>query len=179
MPPTPPLSIVRTNRGGRPPKPTAVKIQEGNRGRRPLDPLEPKPAEVGVGGVSTLPPPPDRLDSSAAEVWYELGAVVAKMRVLTEADLSVLELLAKAEAWRRELEDDLQENGRFHMVNTQSGMVEKRRPQAAEAEKVNREVANLLREFGLTPASRPKVQMVPGGEKRGAGGEEEGDGYFG
>jgi len=180
------LSLVRPSRRGRPPKPTATKIKEGNRGRRPLDPLEPKPAaiEAGEGGdrsprSPSLPPAPGRLDEGAARVWEELGAVVVGMKVMTEADLAALELLARAEAWRRELEDDLQENGRFVTVQTRNGEVRRRRPEAAEAEKVTAQVSNMLREFGLTPASRPKVQMVPGKGKVGRGEEDEGDNYFG
>lgn len=172
---TPALPFPRVAKSGGKPKPTEIKIQEGNRGRRPLDPLEPKTVALTV-----LPPAPDHLGEVEAGLWEKFGAIVIEMKILTAANLAALEVLCEAEGKRMELEDDLRENGMFQTVTTTAGdLVERARPQLAECERISKRVVDMLREFGLTPASRPKVQMVPGGGKRGEGREEDGDGYFG
>jgi len=165
----------RTSRRGRPPKPTAQKILEGNRGRRPLDPLEPKPPEIAE--ESALPPPPPHLTPFAAEIWKkELGPLLVQMRVLTEADLTALAILCQAEARRRVFEKDVQTNGVFQEVTTVTGdVVQRTRDVYKELERITIRVSHLLLQFGFTPASRPKVQSVPDGGKKKKGEEEEYD----
>lgn len=180
-PPIPfPSGSPRSRRGG-PPKPTAIKIAEGNRGRRPLPPLEPQPTPVSQ--VSALPEAPPHLDDLAARLWSEeYGPIVVKLKVMTVADWSALAILCTLESRRRVLEDDIREKGMYQWCTTVMGdMVEKPRPQVAELNRVTPQVVSMLREFGLTPSSRPKVQIVPGmmgGSGKGEGGEEE-EGYFG
>jgi P27 family predicted phage terminase small subunit len=183
-PPIPfPSGPPRTRRGGYPPKPTAIRIAEGNRGRRPLPILEPQPKPVSQ--VSDLPEAPPHLDDLAARLWSEeYGPIVVKLKVMTVADWSALAILCTLESRRRILEDDIKEKGRYQWVTTTAGdSVEKPRPQVADLDKVTPQVVSMLREFGLTPSSRPKVQMVlgmGGGSGKGEGGEgEEGGGYFG
>lgn len=183
--PFPPVSSSppRASRRGDRPKPSAIKAAEGNRGgKRRVDPLEPKPQEV-----TGVPSPPAHLDELAARIWTEEYApIVVRMRVLTVADTTALSILCQGEARRRMLEDDLQENGRYFNATTTSGdEVQKTRPQVAELERLIPQIWVGLREFGLTPSSRGKVQMVPGakGKRMGEGGGEgeSGDGseYFG
>lgn len=184
--PFPPVSSSppRASRRGDKPKPTAIKAAEGYRGgKRRVDPLEPKPPEV-----TGVPPPPAHLDELAARIWTEeLAPLVVRMRVLTVADQIALSVLCQLESRRRTLEDDIQEEGRYYWALTTAGdRVEKVRPQVTELERLIPQLMNALREFGLTPSSRGKVQMVPGqGAGKGSGeGESEssgGDGgkYFG
>jgi hypothetical protein len=70
---------------GRPRKPTALKVLQGNAGRRPLPENEPTPP-AGAGMPSTLP---DR----AKPYWAELAAVLESMKVLTVADARALAIL--------------------------------------------------------------------------------------
>lgn len=186
--PFPPVSGAppRASRRGDKPKPSAIKAAEGNRGgKRRVDPLEPKPPEE-----STTPPAPEHLDELAARIWAEeLAPLVVRMRVLTVADRIALSVLCQLESRRRTLEDDIQEQGRYFWATTTVGdQVEKTRPQVTELERLIPQLMNALREFGLTPSSRGKVQMVPGqagvgaggaGSGKGGDGKDEGEGYFG
>lgn len=185
--PFPPISgPPRASRRGDRPKPSAIKAAEGHRGgKRRVDPLEPKPPEE-----SAVPLAPGHLDELAARIWTEeLAPLVVRMRVLTVADRIALSVLCQLESRRRVLEDDIQERGRYFEATTTAGdVVEKVRPQVTELERLIPQIWVGLREFGLTPSSRGKVQMVPG--QMGTGGAEgsvgkssegkdEGDGYFG
>lgn len=171
-----PTGVPRTSRAGAPPKPTAQKILEGNRGRRPLDPLEPKPPEIS--DESELPSPPPHLTPFASEIWKkEFGPLLVRTRVLTEADLVALAILCQLEAERRLLVKDIKENGRHEEIETRDGVKVRTRPQFADFQRVSALVMNHLREFGFTPASRPKVQMVPEGDGKGKKKDSEEESY--
>ena len=62
----------------RPPKPTQLKVVEGNRGKRALNSREPDPAYL-----NDLTPPA-WLDPKSAEVWAEIAPKLRAARVLTE-----------------------------------------------------------------------------------------------
>ena len=65
---------------GRKPKPTAIKILEGNPGRRPLNKNEPKPKEKKKLQC------PSHLNAEAKKEWRRLSKVLIEMGVLTELD---------------------------------------------------------------------------------------------
>ena len=64
---------------GRPMKPTALKVVEGNPGKRPLNEAEPE--TVPASGD-----PPAWLQENGRKVWEELAPVALEMGVLTKAD---------------------------------------------------------------------------------------------
>lgn len=61
------------------PKPTALKVLEGNRGKRPLPEDEPRPDAVE-------PSMPSDLDATAKRIWKELAPKLVKIGLLTELD---------------------------------------------------------------------------------------------
>lgn len=63
---------------GRNPKPTALKILQGNPGKRPLPDNEPQPTGKAVM--------PGWLLVGAREVWAEFAPIVGGMGLLTDAD---------------------------------------------------------------------------------------------
>jgi phage terminase small subunit len=71
---------------GRPPKPTRLKILNGNPGKRPLNAAEPQPAR----GVPSCPA---WLDDYAKEKWAELAELLHGLGVLTLADGETLTVL--------------------------------------------------------------------------------------
>lgn len=75
---------------GRKPKPTAVKIFEGNPSKRPLNRAEPVGPEADLSC-------PEWLGPRGAAKWRELAPMLSAMRVLTQADRDVLS--AYCEAW--------------------------------------------------------------------------------
>jgi len=100
--------------------------------------------------------PPERLALPAREWWIYYADILARLRVLREADLIALENLANATSDRIAQEKNLQatgplyKNGPYVQVSPLFRVVERLR---------NRELA-LLREFGLTPSSRSQVEIV-------------------
>ena len=59
---------------GRKPKPTALKVLEGNPGHRPLNKKEPMPK-------GKLPRCPELLEEDAKKEWKRLGKVLAEMGI--------------------------------------------------------------------------------------------------
>ena len=66
---------------GRKPKPTALKVLEGNPGGRPLNPNEPKPAKKA-------PRCPSWLEDEAKKEWKRMGKTLEQMGLLTEMDMA-------------------------------------------------------------------------------------------
>ena len=122
---------------GRRPKPTQLKILQGNPGRRPLNQKEPQPS-------LDKPEKPERLGHYGDEVWDELLEELFHMRVMTKADRRALELGCRA---YQEYRDALNQKGRKRSWQAISDGWKRFR--------------SILVEFGLTPSSRSKVEMLP------------------
>jgi phage terminase small subunit len=74
-------SVPRTDKyamPGRKPKPTALKVLQGNPGKRPLNKAEPKP----VGPVTR----PTFMGGRAAELWDEYAPKLIELGILTSVD---------------------------------------------------------------------------------------------
>ena len=67
----------------RPYKPTALKLLEGNRGRRPLPEDEPKPKPV-------IPRCPSYVDAQSRKSWKTLAPKLFRLGLLTEVDAELL-----------------------------------------------------------------------------------------
>ena len=84
------------SRSGPPPKPTALKLVEGNPGRRPLNENEPKPP------LATLKPP-TWLDADGRKVWRQLAPGYHALGLLTELGVEAFaHACAKLATARRE-----------------------------------------------------------------------------
>src|SRR5262252_8597359 len=83
-------------RRGPPPKPTAIRILEGNPSGRPLNENEP---QYAAGAVTDDPPVDIAQDAIAAAEWRRLVPMLRQARVLTDADLAAL--LALCREWSR------------------------------------------------------------------------------
>ena len=66
---------------GRKPKPTALKMLEGNPGGRPLNEAEPKPQKKA-------PRCPPWLEDEAKREWKRMAKVLEQMGLLTEMDMA-------------------------------------------------------------------------------------------
>ena len=80
---------------GRKPKPTALKVLEGNPGRRPLNQHEPRPRRV-------LPRAPEFLDGVARRRWRQLARELYDAGILTVLDRDLLALYCQT--WSRAVE---------------------------------------------------------------------------
>lgn len=142
---------------GRPRKPTALKVLQGNPGKRPLPEREPKPTVAASS-------PPEWLDDYAKEMWMEVSPLLVGMRVLTEADRPALVLMASAWADWRKADEVIQMRGSSFEVKEWDRRAEefvvvglRRRPEVADRADAWRRVRLAISDFGMTPAARAKV----------------------
>ena len=77
---------------GRPPKPSILRVIEGNRGHRPLPSNEPKP-------VACVPTCPKHLSPTAKVEWRRVTRELAHLGLVTRVDRGVL--ATYCEAWAR------------------------------------------------------------------------------
>jgi P27 family predicted phage terminase small subunit len=145
--------------GGRKPKPTAIKIAEGNLGKRPLNDREPKPA-VGI------PERPRHLrDKGARRYWKFYCDDLVKIGVLTVADGMALGALCDAYADYVDAKAYIEKHGAEYEepVLDSTGQVVghkiKANPAVVRRYKAFQAMKSMLVEFGLTPSSRGRLKV--------------------
>jgi P27 family predicted phage terminase small subunit len=136
-----------------PPKPSALKILQGNPGKRPLNGNEPKPS-----GVPTCP---DGLSKGARKEWKRISKELIACSLLTRVDRAGLAIYCETYArWEHATE---QVNKYGVMVKDPSDLSGKRampNPYLSIAEKAAETVRKLLPEFGLSPSGRSRLQIT-------------------
>ena len=134
---------------GRKPKPTALKVLEGDRGkgRRPLNEHEPIPPRGGVKCPSWLLP-------EAKKEWKRLAASLEAMGVLTMADLTAFAGYCQAYARWKEAEEFITQHGT--MVRTPNGYLQQV-PQVSIAQTNMKIMLKFCEQFGLTPSARSRI----------------------
>ena len=140
---------------GRKPKPTALKILEGNPGKRPLNENEPVPPKGSVKCPSWLEP-------EAKKEWKRLAPSLEAMGVLTQVDLTAFAGYCQAYARWREAEEFLTQHG--SIFKTPSGYVQQV-PQVSIAQQNLKIMQSFCSEFGLTPATRARIIAAGGGKE--------------
>lgn len=151
--------------------PTVVKALRGT-----LRPDRVNPAEPAALPVSSLAAP-TWLDDEGRKVFRRLARHLSKMRVLSEADLPLLSLLA--DQWavyfaaRRFLKD---QGSDCYTLRDADGNVRAIQPfpQVARMNKAALAIARLSAEFGLSPSARSRVNAAPADDEPG----DELDGYL-
>lgn len=134
---------------GRKPKPTALKLLEGNPGFRPLNEKEPKvPKEMG------LPECPAWLMDAAKEEWYRLAKVLSDMGVLTAIDMAAFAGYCQNFARWKEAEEFIAEHG--STFETATGYIAQY-PQVNISSGARKDMLKFAAEFGLTPSSRSRI----------------------
>lgn len=140
---------------GRKPTPTALKLLQGNPGRRPINGEEPQFQE-GTGE------PPEWLNKEQRNFWAEVYPLLHGARVITSADEQALAHLCIALAEVRAATETLEAQGRYQ-VNDQ-GMI-KVHPAVHVLNNALSASKSLMSEFGMTPASRTKIKALAGVEE--------------
>ena len=138
---------------GRKPKPTALKVLEGNPGKRPLNDHEPIPPKGELKCPSWLLP-------EAKKEWKRLASSLEAMGVLTVADLTALAGYCQAYARWREAEEFITQHG--SIFRTPSGYVQQV-PQVSIAQQNLKIMQSFCSDFGLTPATRARIIAAGGG----------------
>ena len=138
---------------GRKPKPTALKVLEGNPGGRPLNPNEPKPAKKA-------PRCPAWLEDEAKKEWKRMGKTLEQMGLLTEMDMAAFAGYCQAYARWKEAEEFITQHGTI--VRTPSGYWQQV-PQVSIAQTYLKIMNRFAEQFGLTPASRSRIIAADSG----------------
>lgn len=130
---------------GRKPKPTALKLIEGNPGKRVLNDAEPNAGPIGD--------PPADLDAVALDKWREMARLWRL--VLTAADRDQLAEYCRLEAERVEAMEHLAEEG---PVAKTAGGAPVQSAWKIILNKCREDMRKIAVEFGGTPASRARVK---------------------
>ena len=140
---------------GRKPKPTALKVLEGNPGKRPLnhqEPVMPEPSDA-----FEVPPPELLGDVVAKAEWTRLAPMLRKARTITEADRSSLVALCQQWSWYLEAKNKVSTTG---MVVKSPNGYPTPNPYIGIANKALDYCLKLWTELGITPSSRSRVTMA-------------------
>lgn len=137
---------------GRPRKTDAEKKVKGTYRPSRSNPLAPQvPKEI--------PPIPARIakDKLASDFYMRTAQHLHKMRVITIHDEIALEHVALMYRDMVELETEISNSGRTYKSHTKNGTSIKTRPEVQQLLEIRRQFTNMLQQFGLTPATRDKV----------------------
>ena len=133
------------------PKPTVLKIIEGNPGKRPLNKAEPKPIALKLACPSYL-----RKDRIACAEWKRISGELYELGLLTSVDRAALEIYCSQYSLYRRALRDIQERGLI-ATNIRSG--EKAHPSVQIAREAAKIIKAIAVEFGLTPSSRARISL--------------------
>ena len=134
---------------GRPPKPTAIKILEGNPGKGPLNKNEPKPEKKA-------PKCPSWLEPDAKKEWRRLSKELEAMGLLTSVDMAAFAGYCQAYARWKEAEEFITKHG--SILKTGSGYIQQI-PQVSIAQQNLKQMRNFCAELGLTPSARSRLNI--------------------
>jgi P27 family predicted phage terminase small subunit len=140
---------------GRPPKPTALKVAEGNPGKRKLNYNEPKPDPLRT----PLKPPPNSLPD-VRKFWRKYGPMLDKLGVLTEADIAALDLMSIHYAIAKAaLAAMINDDGKLELTRKDEEGVERKHPmlQILRDNSAAFRLYSVL--FGLNPSARARLMV--------------------
>ena len=132
------------------PKPTALKVLQGNPGKRAMRKREPRPGALGE--------PPEDLCEVARAKWAELTRLECWGLMTTQADADLLEQYCRIHAQLKKAEGKVAEFG--ELVKSPNGFP----CQSPWLNIVNRCRADMFRialEFGGSPSSRTRLSIEP------------------
>jgi len=135
---------------GRKPKPTKLRLIQGNPGKRPINKREAKPP---VG----MPPCPEHLNEMAKKKWKEKSQELFALGILTKIDGDLLAGYCQAYSRWQDAEERLKDMG--------PTIVNAGRVQPNPLIRISKDaLATMLRlgvEYGITPSSRSRIQTTP------------------
>lgn len=154
------------------PTPTAIKAMRGSSRAKYDNPKEPKPARV------SRPKPPAHMSDKAKAGWNGLVKILDATKVLTVADLRIVERYLETWSIWRDAVDYVAANGQTFEVKkavegedgseTLEVVGVKEYPQVRIIARYAVLLVAMERELGLTPAARTRIQ-VESKPKRGVG----------
>jgi P27 family predicted phage terminase small subunit len=157
-------------RSGRKPKPTALKLIEGNAGKRKIDSANEMQPELGA------PEPPAWLPAEALAEWDRIVPELEATGVLSKIDGAAL--AACCVCWARfvEAEDEIKENG-IILVQIERELADGKilisraikNPAVQISHAAQAQYRAWCSEFGLSPSARTRVKVPGEGGAHGTG----------
>lgn len=147
---------------GNRPKPTRLKLLEGNPGGRPLNRNEPEPGP----GIPSMPEWLGAFPVAVAE-WTREANVLNNMGVLTGADAGILAMRCYISSQIQELAADVKGEGRTFQSSWTDMMgdektISKTNPKAIQLKNLITEYRQIGSLLGFDPASRTRLSVEPG-----------------
>ncbi len=136
---------------GRRPKPTALKELAGNPGKRSISRSEPKPT-----GIPTCP---RHLDKEAKAEWKRISSELITLVLLTSVDRAAL--AAYCAAWSRWVTAESQIQKFGLVIKSPKSGFPMQNPFVGVANTSLDQMRKFAIEFGLTPASRSRLNVDP------------------
>ena len=134
--------------------PTEIKKQRGTLRADRVNDKEPQLE-------SYKPAIPNWLDEEGKLAFVDLSNILFDMKVLTKADKLALELLSDAYSEYKKAKDVISKLGQTQEVTSREGNTKTMlRPELQIANQSFVRIFQLLKEFGLTPSSRAKVNAL-------------------
>jgi len=134
--------------------PTEIKRQRGTLRDDRTNPNEPQ-------SPLAIPPVPTWLSEEGQKSFVELSTLLHDMSVLTQADEVSLTLLCDAYGDYKQAKEVINKLGPTQDVTSREGHTKSiQRPEVLIANQAFTRVFQLLKEFGLTPSSRAKVNAI-------------------
>ncbi len=134
---------------GRPPKPTRMRLLEGNPGKRKISTAEPKPKVA-------KPKCPEQLDDEAKREWKRVIRELEAAKLISVLDRAAL--AAYCQAWSRWIEAEAKLKQHGVVVKSPNGWPIQS-PYLAIANRAMAQMTTFLCEFGLSPAARTRIQV--------------------
>ncbi|TWT30141.1 Phage terminase, small subunit [Blastopirellula retiformator] len=135
---------------GRKPKPTVLKIREGNPGKRAINKAEPNAPD-------DVPSCPDFLDEVAQEEWHRIARILSDMGLLSTADRAALAAYCTVYSRWVHAEEQVRKFGTI--VKSPDKGFPMKSPYLTVADQAMETMRKFLVEFGLTPSSRSRIRV--------------------
>jgi P27 family predicted phage terminase small subunit len=138
---------------GRPRKPTKLKIIEGNRGKRPLDPsAEPEPTKG-------IPASPELFTDLERRVWDMVAGELNAFGMAYLLDGPMLEGLVVNYCRAVAADQVIRDKGMTYEMETKTGTMVMRRPEVDISSTCWKNAKSFASDFGLTMAARGKLAL--------------------
>jgi P27 family predicted phage terminase small subunit len=136
---------------GRRPKPTALRLVDGNAGHRPINAHEPKPA-------CSMPTCPAHLSPTGKAEWKRLAGEMHRLGIISQLDRAAL--AAYCQAYGRWVESERKLKETPTLIKLPSGYIQPS-PWLGIAHKQLELMQRYMGELGLSPVSRARVSTLP------------------
>lgn len=153
---------------GRRAKPDAIKLAQGNPGKRSIRKPELVPVPDAQLEVETRTafavqedfPPPAHLGEEEAAIWRQEAGRIENLNLLRDSDVSAFEVYVSTMRRWRQAKEVLDKQGLSYTTESKHGSMTRQRPEVMIEERCRRTMLNFQREFGMTSISRIKAHSI-------------------